>query len=472
MKALLVTWAGLVLILAAAACADEGPSARTTRSPLVTPVTPPSPTAAPLFTLTGPSSPTPASPPLLAITPTMSLSPVPSALPLPTPTLVPLAPPSPTAAPTQEPEAGVEVVPSPLAEMAVERMFPRLSFDRMVHLTHPGDGTGRLFLVLQPGRVMVFDNDQGVGSTETFMDIRNRVSDRGNEEGLLGLAFDPEYASNGYFYAYYSAANPRRSVISRFSVSAENPDRADPSSERIIMEVPQPYSNHNGGQVLFGPDGYLYIGLGDGGLAGDPHGNGQDTSTLLGSILRIDVASLDLDGTYAVPPDNPFVGQGGSARGEVWAYGLRNPWRFTFDRQTGDLWAADVGQDRSEEVDIIKPGRNYGWNIMEGLHCYPLPGCNQQGLELPITEYGREGGCSVTGGYVYRGSRLPSLYGAYVYGDFCSGKIWALRHDGAEVTEELLIVDSPLSISAFGEDLAGELYILSFDGGIYRIKEK
>ena len=353
--------------------------------------------------------------------------------------------------------------------MAVERAFPNLSFSRMVHLTYPDDGTDRLFLALQPGQVLVFENDPGVGEADTFLDIREAVSNRGNEEGLLGLAFDPRYRLNGYFYVYYSAFPPRRSVISRFSVSASNPNRADPASERVVLEVPQPYSNHNGGHLLFGPDGYLYVGLGDGGKAGDPHENGQDRSTLLGSILRIDVSGIGPEGKYAVPPDNPFAGQGGGAREEIWAYGLRNPWRFTFDRQTGEMWAGDVGQNRYEEIDIIKPGRNYGWNVMEGMHCFGARDCDKTGLEQPVTEYGRDGGCSVTGGYVYRGDRLSSLFGAYIYGDFCSRKIWALRHDGNRVTEQIQIVDSPLSISAFGEDQAGELYILSFDRKMYRL---
>ena len=343
----------------------------------------------------------------------------------------------------------------------------------MVHLTYPDDGSDRLFLTLQPGRIMVFPNDQGVASANTFLDIRDQVRDAGNEEGLLGLAFDPDYGRNGYFYVYYSADGPRRSVISRFSASQDDRNRADPTSERIILEITQPFSNHNGGQLIFGPDGYLYIGLGDGGSGGDPRRNGQDPTTLLASILRIDVSAIDSEGTYGIPDDNPFAGQGGGVRGEIWAYGLRNPWRFTFDRQTGDLWAADVGQNRYEEVDIIRPGANYGWNVMEGFHCFdPSRNCNQDGLELPVVEYGRGDGCSITGGYVYRGTRLQSLYGGYVYGDFCSGKIWALRHDGTQVTEHLELVDSSLRISSFGEDQSGELFILSFDEKIYRLRER
>ena len=370
----------------------------------------------------------------------------------------------------------VAAVPTPasLTEMTVEQAFPGLSFRRMVALTYPDDGTHRLFLVLQPGVIMVFPNDQDVTSATTFLDISARVSDRGEEEGLLGLAFDPDYRSNGYLYVYYSAAEPRRSVVSRFSVSADDPDAADLESQRIFLEVLQPFSNHNGGQLVFGPDGYLYVGLGDGGSAGDPSENGQNRSTLLASILRIDVSTIDSEGAYAIPRDNPFVGEEGALREEIWAYGLRNPWRFAFDRLTGDLWTADVGQDRYEEVDIIHPGLNYGWNRMEGSHCFPRPDrpCDQTGLELPVAEYGHDEGCSVTGGYVYRGDRMPSLYGAYVYGDYCSGKIWALRYDGSQVSEHMEIVDSRLRIPSFGEDQSGELYILSFNGEIYRLAER
>ena len=351
--------------------------------------------------------------------------------------------------------------------MDVEPAFPALSFRRPIHLTYPPDGSNRLFVTLQAGRVMVFDNNEGVQTNREFLDIRARVSDRGNEEGLLGLAFHPEFESNGYFYVYYTAADPRRSVVSRFSGS-DDPGRGGPESEAVILEVPQPFQNHNGGQVVFGPDGFLYIGLGDGGGGGDSAGNGQDPSTLLGSILRIDVSSLDSTGTYSVPDDNPFAGGDGGAREEVWAYGLRNPWRFTFDRATGDMWVGDVGQNRYEEVDIVVRGKNYGWSTMEASHT----GCDGSDLVPPVIEYGRDDGCSITGGYVYRGARLPSLLGAYVYGDFCSGKIWALRHDGTGVTEHMLIVDSELSISSFGEDELGELFVVSLDGGIYRLVER
>ncbi len=372
------------------------------------------------------------------------------------------------AAPTSQGSLPSSIRPEPLEKMEVERVFPNLSFRRMVGMAYAGDGSDRLFVVLQRGVIVSFANDQSVAAADVFLDIQERVSDRGNEEGLLGLAFDPEFRANGYFYVYYSAASPRRSVLSRFSVRPDGV-AADADSEWVIMEIEQPYSNHNGGQIAFGPDGYLYVGLGDGGSRGDPRGNGQNLSTLLGSIIRIDVSSLDERGSYSIPADNPFVGSE-DTRGEIWAYGIRNPWRFSFDRESGELWMADVGQNRLEEVDIVERGLNYGWNIMEGSECFePRRGCDAQGLEMPIAEYGREGGCSVTGGYVYRGERLPSLFGAYVYGDFCSGKIWALRYEGGQVTEQLELVDSRLEISSFGEDQSGEIFVLSFDGGIYRL---
>ena len=375
-----------------------------------------------------------------------------------------------TPLPTSVPAAASDT-PAPtvgaLPRVRTETVFPSVSFDRMVYLTHPDGIPDRLYLVLQPGRIMAFDNVADPSSPQTFLDIRNRVSDRGNEEGLLGLAFDPNYRSNGYFYVYYSASSPRRSVIARYHVPP-GADGVDPSTEKIIMEIGQPYSNHNGGQVTFGPDGYLYVGLGDGGSGGDPRGHGQNLRTLLGAILRIDVSTLDEIDSYSVPPDNPFIGVQG-VRPEIWAYGLRNPWRFSFDRETGDLWTGDVGQNKLEEIDIIKPGANYGWNIMEGTSCFRGPGCDSDELEPPVAEYGRDGGCSVTGGYVYRGSRLPSLSGAYLYGDFCTGNIWALRHDGSQVVDQALIADTDLQIASFAEGPDGEVYLLSFTGEIARL---
>ncbi len=369
----------------------------------------------------------------------------------------------------------VEVDAMPLTTLGLEDTFPGLSFREAVQLTHSLDGTGRLFVVQREGIIRVFGSDGSAKSTATFLDIRKRVLDSNMEEGLLGLAFAPDFAMTDHFFVYYSAPNPRRSVVSRFSVSASDGDVADPDSELVVLEVPQPFVNHNGGQITLGPDGYLYVGLGDGGSAGDPRGNGQDPGTLLGSILRLDVSELETRGGYGIPPDNPFADGAGTERPEVYAYGLRNPWRFSFDRLTGDIWAGDVGQNRYEEVDVVKAGLNYGWNVMEGFHCFsPGSGCDRTGLVDPVTEYDHSEGCSVTGGHVYRGDRLPSLYGAYVYGDFCSGKIWALRYDGSEVTEQALVAESGLAISAFGEDEAGDLYVLDFQsqGKIYRFVER
>jgi len=356
----------------------------------------------------------------------------------------------------------------PAGSIQVERVFPDLSFQEMTNLAQPDDTSDLIFITEQRGVIYAFSasNPQ---QADIFLDITDRVNRGGNEEGLLGLAFDPDYRENGYFYVYYSAADPTRSVLSRFSLDQEDTDVADPESEVIVMEVEQPYSNHNGGQLAFGPDGYLYIGLGDGGSAGDPLGNGQNLGTLLGSILRIDVSGLSAPGDYEIPADNPFVGTEG-ARAEIWAFGLRNPWRFSFDSETGLLWAGDVGQNLWEEIDIIAKGANYGWNIMEGSHCYsPSTGCNQSGLTLPIVEYDHSQGCSVTGGYVYRGDQIPSLQGYYIYGDYCSGNIWALAYYGNVVTQNTLLADSGLSITSFGEDLAGKLYILARQGGIYTL---
>ena len=360
--------------------------------------------------------------------------------------------------------------PLPLEPMRIERSFPSLSFRRLTNLHQPDDGLDRIFVTEQAGRILVFPNDQEAARADVFLDIRERVRTRNNEEGLLGLAFDPEYSSNGYLYVYYSANGPRRSVLSRFTANQDDPNASDPQSELVILEIEEPFGNHNGGQIAFGPDGYLYVGVGDGGSRGDPNGNGQNRGILLGSLLRIDVVSLSPAGDYTVPPDNPFAGVAG-ARDEIWAYGLRNPWRFSFDGDTGGLWLADVGQNRWEEIDLVERGLNYGWNIMEGRHCFsPSVGCDEAGLELPVWEYSlSSGNCSAIGGYVYRGTELPSLLGAYVYGDFCSGRIWGLRYDGRSVTKQMLLVDSDLSITSFGQDLAHNLYVLSRNDGIYRL---
>lgn len=359
-----------------------------------------------------------------------------------------------------------------LQGIRLERVFPNLHFQRLTNLVQPDGGQSHIFVTEQSGRIHVFPMDPEITNTEVFLDIRDRVSESGNEEGLLGLAFDTNYSINGHFYVYYSSSSPRRSVVSRFSVNQSDPNTAIPSSEIIILETPQPYNNHNGGQIAFGPDGYLYIGLGDGGSGGDPMGNGQNISTLLGAILRIDVGSTSENKSYDIPLDNPFVGISG-AREEIWAYGLRNPWRFSFDEKTGLLWTGDVGQKRWEEIDIVEKGLNYGWNTMEGGHCFSLAtNCDTTNLTLPVAEYDQTEGCSITGGYVYRGGEIPWLLDTYVYGDFCSGKIWGLRYDGEAVIEQSLLFDSNLSITSFGQGLDGSLYVLSRNDGIYLILPK
>ena len=375
---------------------------------------------------------------------------------------------APQTAPSQVPQSTLES-----QDVALERVYENLTFSRLTNLVQAGS---RLFVTEQTGRVLSFPIGPEPPEADVFLDIRDRVSDAGNEEGLLGLAFDPEFDANGHFYVYYSAANPRRSVVSRFTAAAtgtagpKNAGIAEPESEFVIMQVLQPYKNHNGGQLAFGPDGMLYISLGDGGLGGDPHGNGQDPSTLLGSILRIDVSGVGPDQGYRVPPDNPFVGSP-DARDEVWAYGFRNPWRFSFDRKNGDLWTGDVGQNSFEEVDLVQRGGNYGWNTLEGNHCFsPRTGCDPSGTLLPVIEYGSDKGCSVIGGYVYRGTAVPSLAGTYLYGDFCSGEIHGFRFENGEVAGHSLLVDSGFMITSFGEDKQGEIYALSQDGGIYRLK--
>lgn len=359
--------------------------------------------------------------------------------------------------------------PDPLP-LEAERVFPNLHFDRPLEILGAGDGSNRLFVVEQAGRVLVFPNRPDVTQPKVFLDIREVVSRDHNEEGLLGLAFHPNYAENGRFFVYYSV-RPRASIVAEFRVSGDDPDRADRRSERVLMHIDQPYGNHNGGCIRFGPDGYLYISLGDGGAANDPHGNGQDLSTLLGSILRIDVDRRDPGLAYAIPDDNPFVNQPG-ARGEIWAYGLRNVWRMSFDRETGRLFGGDVGQNRYEEVDLIVRGGNYGWKIREGFHSF-APDAEQTGDRLidPLAEYFRHEGLSVTGGVVYRGQRLPEYDGAYFYADYVAGNVWIVRVDEAgNVTEQRMVARTGLPISSFGEDDAGEMYFTAFDGHLYRFR--
>jgi uncharacterized repeat protein (TIGR03806 family) len=355
--------------------------------------------------------------------------------------------------------------------LGVERAFPHLKFTRPVEFTHAGDGTDRVYVVEQDGRIRIFPNRSDAKEAKVFLDLRDVVRREHNEEGLLGLTFHPDYRKNGQFFVFYSVT-PRGSVVSRFRVSKDDPDRADRDTEEKLMQWTKPYGNHNGGCLRFGPDGQLYISVGDGGLGGDPHANAQNLEVLNGKILRIDIDRKDTGKNYAVPKNNPFADRGGKVRGEIWAYGLRNVWRYSFDRTTGTLWAADVGQDRHEEIDVIVRGGNYGWNIREGKHALD-PNAERSAVGEfiePVLDYPRAEGKSVTGGQVYRGRRLQGLIGAYLYGDFISGNVWALRWDGKKVTSNAKIARTSLLISAFGEDEAGEAYFTSFDGFVYRFR--
>ena len=333
-----------------------------------------------------------------------------------------------------------------------------------IGLANAGDGSGRLFVMEQAGRILVI-NDREV-LEEPFLDISQKVSCCG-ERGLLGLAFHPQYSENGYFFVNYTDLDGN-TVVARFVVSDDR-DRADPTSELKLMVVEQPYANHNGGGIAFGPDGYLYIALGDGGSGGDPLGNAQNTNSLLGKLLRIDV---NRPGGYAVPPDNPYVDGGGAP--EVWAYGLRNPWRFSFDRLAGDLYIGDVGQGSWEEIDFLPVGTpggaNFGWNYREGSQPY-LSASIPDDLELiaPAAEYGRDQGYSVIGGLVYRGEQLPEFYGIYLYGDYGSGFIWGLISENDGSWKNRLLFNTGSSITSFGEDEVGEMYYVAQGGGLYQL---
>ena len=397
------------------------------------------------------------------VSPTVVVSPTKAALEVarPTPAASPVPatarPPSPTASPT------VVIWP----QLALTPFVSGLRSP--VQITHAGDRSERIFAVQQTGQIRIIQD--GALRAEPFLDLADRVSCCG-ERGLLSVAFPPDYAARGHFYVDYTSRSGD-TVVSRFGLTAD-PGVADPTSEEIILTIPQPYANHNGGQLAFGTnDGYLYIGMGDGGSAGDPDNRGQNPAELLGKLLRVDVeAGVS---PYAIPATNPFT-QTAGYRGEIWALGLRNPWRFTFDRANGDLYIADVGQNEYEEVDYqpaaSRGGENYGWRIMEGTHCYKASDCESVGLILPVAEYDHSQGCSVTGGVVYRGSQFDRLAGMYLYGDYCSGRIWGLRQSGAGWANQLLL-KTAFNISAFGEDEAGGIYVTDYAGGkIYRIADK
>ena len=381
--------------------------------------------------------------------------------------------------PPAPPDPGIENQYSPV------NAFNNLIFDRPLGIENAGDGTNRLFVVEHRGVILVINNVSATQSGETvqlkgidatsnvFLDIQDQVFFDENEQGLLGLTFHPNYENNGFFYLNYMADNPLRNVISQFAVSEDNPNIADADSEVILLEIEQPHPFHNGGQLVFGPnDGFLYISVGDGGH--DFEDNAQDLSNLFGAVLRVDVDNPDGGMNYGIPSDNPFFGNTSGFREEIYAYGLRNPWRISFDSVTGALWTGDVGDQSLEEIDIVEKGKNYGWPIMEGTNCYDPPsGCDMSGLELPIWEYGRNEGRTLIGGFVYRGAELPELFGKYIYADFVSGRVWALSFDGLTVTDNTQLLrfadmDSFI-ITSFGIDEQNELYITGFDGNIYRL---
>ena len=362
------------------------------------------------------------------------------------------------------------MLPALLGLLAIGGAFGQRLEPLVRGLTQPlaviSAGDGRLYVVEQAGTVRVLQND--TLAAQPFLDLRGHVSS-GGERGLLGLAFPPDYVSSGRFYVDYTDRNGD-SVLARFT-RPEGAGGADPASGTTLMRVRQPYANHNGGNLVFGPDGFLYWGLGDGGSGGDPQGNGQDPQTLLATILRLDVS-----GDGALPaPGNPFLDRT-DARPEVWLYGLRNPWRFSFDRATGDLYIGDVGQNAFEEIDYLpaaaQGGQNLGWNVMEGDHCYrPPQGCDAGGLTAPIVTYPHDAawGNSVTGGYVYRGEVLPALQGAYLFADFGSGRVWTARRDASGAWRVAKLLETGMNIASFGEDDAGELLVVDYGGAIYRL---
>ena len=370
-----------------------------------------------------------------------------------------------------------------LPNVKTKLAYPELKFTRPLWLCEAPDGTKRIFVAQQDGKVLILPRDRNGKETKTFLDITDRKPWEKNEEGLLSFAFHPKYKSNSKFYIYYSQQNPKRAVISEFLASKNNPDEADKSSERIVLEIPRPDWNHGGGEISFGPDGFLYIGMGDGGGANDQFQNGQRKNTMLAKILRIDVNSRTDDLPYGIPKNNPFV-KNKEFRPEIFAWGFRNPWRFSFDRKTDELYCADVGQAKWEEINIVKKGENYGWSFREGFH--EFTNSPPAGLKLadPILEYphtpqlstNHTPGLSVTGGYVYRGKKIPDLRGVYLYGDFLSGTIWGLRAKNGKVSMHGVLELQPKGvpprqIASFGEDEDREVYVLGYDGNIYEFEQ-
>ena len=428
------------------------------------------------LTACGPQNPTPMTTTVPAVgaspTQTAATGDLASATPQALPSATPKLPPTQTASPTTEVSPTVMVTNTPhpagsgsgsVSEFPDPNEYAWVAvvsgLERITDMVDAGDG--RMLVLEQPGRIRLIQDGQLIA--QPFLDISARVGSQGNEQGLLGFALHPNYAENGLFFVNYTKTNGD-TVISRFQASAERTS-ADPAGEKVLLTVDQPYANHNGGSMAFGPDGYLYLGLGDGGSGGDPLGNGQKLTTLLGKVLRLDVDQGD---TYAIPPDNPF-GDGQKGRAEIWAYGLRNPWRFSFDRATGELYIGDVGQNQWEEIDYLPAGsaggQNFGWNYREGAN--PYQGEPPAGLVLvePVAQYKHPEGCSVTGGFVYRGSELPEFSGIYLYGDYCTGRVWGLLRLADGSWKNQVLFDSGAFVTSFGEDRSGELYLLDQRAG-------
>jgi glucose/arabinose dehydrogenase len=464
MKPILGLWFVLLLAVGLAACGDGGSEAAPTGPVVIVSAVPTaSPTerapSATALTLLAASATPPPAPTMSSASPTppsatadVTSTPVPA-------TSTPSPQPSPTA--TATPKAV-----SDLASLRVELQLVVGGLETPVGLAHAGDGSGRLIIVEKVGRIRVVEDGELLPTP--LLDISDRVGSAQSEQGLLGLAFHPGYADNGLSFVNYTDRQGD-TVISGFSMPAGwepgGPPVADPGSETILLQLDQPAANHNGGHLAFGPDGYLYIGTGDGGASGDKFGNGQNGATLLGAMLRLDV---DNGEPYSIPADNPFVDDP-NIRDEIWAIGLRNPWRYSFDRLTGDLYIADVGQNLYEEVDFQPAqtgGQNYGWPIMEASHCFPADRqCDQAGLTLPLVEYDHALGCSVTGGYVYRGEEFPGFQGIYLFGDFCSGRIWGVAAGAGSEPQVVELVRANVQLSSFGEDERGELYLLDMGRG-------
>lgn len=388
------------------------------------------------------------------------------------------------------------LLPLPAAQAALPTVtlreaYPALTVDRPMWMTEAPDGSGRMFILEQAGRIVMVRKGGDGADAKEFLNIMDRKPYDSNAEGLLGLAFHPQFRTNGLFYVYYNQQNPRRGVFSEFKVAAENSNRADLASERILLQVPLSSTSNHGGQVSFGPDGFLYLAIGEGSAGNDPENNGQNTASLLAKILRIDVNTRSPSGTgenrkelpYGFPTDNPFAGEPDKygVRKEIWALGLRNVWRFGWDRETGELWAGDVGQDDWEEIDLIVKGGNYGWCVREGEHAFK-PGPEGAHYIEPILEYphrpdqlakaqfpAHAPGLSVTGGYVYRGRQFPALRGVYFYADYALGTIYGLRYRDGKVIEQGTLLAQPKNIVSFAEDSDGELYMLTMDGKIYHI---